>query len=517
MSDLEDDPRPLIQVQAGELERVVRQAQKALANQHGRVFRYGGSLAHVERLANTTRRTGQHVPAGVLEVVSCDDVWLRHELAVVARWERYRDFGEKPQWVPCDPPRAVAQTVLVDMKGWCVPVLAGTTEVPIVRDDGTVHDTRGYDPETGLFYEPGGVRFPSVPYEPSQEHAAAALDRILVPLEEFPFVERHHKSAAAAMILTAVIRRQLPLAPMFAISARDAGTGKGLLADVASIIATGRRAPVTSFSHHEEEARKHITGALLAGHHTILLDNVTAGVDSPALCALLTAESWTDRLLGGNRMVTVPANALVIANGNNLSIAGDLTRRTIQICMDAAMERPETRTFKRDLHRWLRDNRAQLVCDCLTVLAAFRRHGRPLSPDFRPTGSYEAWSSDIVGALLWLAQEDPTKGMDDLRSNDPKRQLLAHVLEGMRELFGLSYQTVGSIIHGSTTSSSEAAVPLREAIEEITARAKDDKGARIILGRWLEREAGRAANGLWLDKGLDLNTKQKTWRANACA
>ena len=516
MSDTFDDPRPLIQVRAGELEQVVRKAQKALADGHGRVFRYGGGLAHVERLANSTRRNGQHVPAGVLEVVACDDIWLRHELAVVAQWERWKEFGEQPQWVACDPPRGVAQTVLVDMKGWCVPVLTGTTEVPIVREDGSVHDTRGYDPETGLFYEPGGVRFPPVPDEPTQEQAAAALYRLSVPIEEFPFVEPHHKSAALAMILTAVIRRQLPLAPMFAISARDAGTGKGLLADVASIIATGRRAPVTSFSQHEEEARKHITGALLAGHHTILLDNVTAGVDSPALCALLTAETWTDRLLGGNRMVTVPANALVIANGNNLTIAGDLTRRTLQICMDAGMERPETRTFKRDLHRWLKENRALLVRDCLTVLAAFRRLGRPLEPDFRPIGSYEAWSTDIVGSLLWLAQEDPTKAMDALRAADPKRQLLARVLEGLAALFGSSWQTVGSIMQGVTVSSKDAAIPLREAIEEVTARAKDEKGARIMLGRWLEREAGRAASGLRLEKQLHTDTKQKLWKAVPC-
>ena len=121
MSDEFDDPRPLIQLQAGELTEVVRRAQTALID--GRVFRYGGGLAHVERLANSTRRNGQHVPAGVLEVVACDDIWLRHDLAVVARWERWREFGDEPGWTPCDPPRGVAQTVLVDMKGWCVPVL----------------------------------------------------------------------------------------------------------------------------------------------------------------------------------------------------------------------------------------------------------------------------------------------------------------------------------------------------------------------------------------------------------
>ena len=517
MSDAFDDPRPLIQVRAGELEQVVRKAQKALADGHGRVFRYGGGLAHVERLANSTKRHGQHVPAGVLEVVACDDIWLRHELAIVAQWERWKEFGEQPQWVPCDPPRGVAQTVLVDMKGWCVPVLTGTTEVPIVREDGSVHDSRGYDPETGLFYEPGGVRFPPVPDEPTQKQAAAALYRLSVPLEEFPFVEPHHKSAALAMILTAVIRRQLPAAPMYAISARDAGTGKGLLADVASIIATGRRAPVASFSQHEEEARKHITSALAAGHHTILLDNLEVGLDSPALCALLTAETWSDRLLGGNRMITVPANAMVIATGNNLKISGDLTRRTIQICIDAGMERPETRTFKRDdLEGWLKQNRAQLVCDCLTVIAAFRRAGQPVEPDFRSIGSYATWSTEIVGALLWLAQEDPTKAMDALRAADPKRQLLARALESMAALFGSTWQTVGSIMQGATVSSKDAAIPLREAIEEITARAKDEKGARIALGRWLEREAGRAASGFRLDRELDAHTKQKLWRATPC-
>ena len=41
--------------------------------------------------------------------------------------------------------------------------------------------------------------------------------------------------------------------------------------------------------------------------------NLTETLESAALCAMLTAETYSNRVLGQSRMITLPANMLTIA------------------------------------------------------------------------------------------------------------------------------------------------------------------------------------------------------------
>ena len=64
--------------------------------------------------------------------------------------------------------------------------------------------------------------------------------------------------------------------PLRLIDAPDAGSGKGLLADVLSRVSTGREAAVTVLSKDEDEVDKRVTALLSTGTPFILLDNVTS-------------------------------------------------------------------------------------------------------------------------------------------------------------------------------------------------------------------------------------------------
>jgi hypothetical protein len=64
------------------------------------------------------------------------------------------------------------------------------------------------------------------------EDAAAALERIKDVLDDFPFVDDSAKSVAIAAILTTVVRRSLPSAPMFIFDAPSPRSGKTLLTRV---------------------------------------------------------------------------------------------------------------------------------------------------------------------------------------------------------------------------------------------------------------------------------------------
>ena len=105
------------------------------------------------------------------------------------------------------------------------------------------------------------------------------------------------------MLLTLTGRMFFALAPLFVFDASTAGSGKGLLVTTISLIATGEAPQVMELPADGEEQRKKITSALLAGQELIMWDesHVIAG---RTLAAILTAERYSDRLLGGNKMIT---------------------------------------------------------------------------------------------------------------------------------------------------------------------------------------------------------------------
>lgn len=315
------------------------------------------------------------------------------------------------------------------------------------------------------------------------------------------------------MLLTAVSRRQLPTAPLFGISSREAGTGKGALASLAAIMATGRRAPETPWPTNSDEQRKVITATLIGGAPMLILDNIVGDLDSTALCVLLTAETWSDRVLGQSRNVQLPASLLAVATGNNLKVVGDLCRRILPIEMDAGVESPELREFERALVPWAIENRPKLVAAAITILSAYRKAGSPLPSSFNPLGSFEVWSHQICGAIMWLGQPDPRQAMAASRENDPRRQILGNVLAGMHSLFDAQFQTSAAIFRTAKEAGADRGQDLWEAVEAITMKGRDEKACRIIFGRWLDEHRGRVVGGLRLEIERDTHRKINLWRA----
>ena len=136
---------------------------------------------------------------------------------------------------------------------WRLPVLTGIVSAPVMRCDGTILHRAGYDPQTGLFLTDD---WPELAGSPSGADALAALGRLQQPFSEFPFVGPEDRSVLIAAVLTAIQRRLLSSAPLFAFSAPTQRTGKSLLAECVAIIGTGKEAPAMAASSDREELRK---------------------------------------------------------------------------------------------------------------------------------------------------------------------------------------------------------------------------------------------------------------------
>jgi hypothetical protein len=102
-----------------------------------------------------------------------------------------------------------------------------------------------------------------------------------------------------------------------------------------------------------EEQRKKITAALLAGHTLITWDESHV-ISGRSLAMTLTAETYSDRILGGNKLMSVRNRATQFSLSNNVQVWGDMKRRVVPCRLVPDVEHPEHRTkFKHpNLEQW---------------------------------------------------------------------------------------------------------------------------------------------------------------------
>jgi hypothetical protein len=318
----DNDPWPQIYIRNGELPRVVNEAEDALLSLGREVYQRGGLVVRPVlsklKAADDRETSGWHL-------IPVTRPWLVESLTCAARFLKYD--GRSKNWVAVDAPDRVADAYLARTGCWKLPILTRITNVPFLRGDGSVCEQPGYDPASGLLYKPDGRSFPPIPQYPTKADAGAALQAIDGLIEDFPFVSDADRSVALSAILTALDRHAMATAPLHGFTSPAAGTGKSLLVDLAAMLATGRLTPVISQGRSEEELEKRLGAALLAGDVVVSIDNCEHELQSVFLCQALTQQKLNIRVLGMSKNVETPVTATVFATGNNLTIAGDLTRR----------------------------------------------------------------------------------------------------------------------------------------------------------------------------------------------
>jgi hypothetical protein len=336
-------------------------------------------------------------------IVLVNDNILRSRLARVADF--YATKGENTQLA--DPPLKVVKDILA-LGEWNLPPLVSLVESPVLRPDGTVLSESGYDHATGLYLHPTpGLFVDEIPENPTAAQIKDALELLQEVIEDFPFADDASRANMLALLLTPIVRPAINgNVPLALIDAPQAGTGKSLLGDIAAIIATGYGPTLMPYSRDTEEWRKKITSALMADASVIVVDNITAELNSEILASALTTREWGDRLLGKNEIVRLPQLATWVANGNNIRLGGDLPRRCYLIRLDAEMSRPWQRSEFRhpNLVEWVEANRGCLISAALTLARAWVVAGMPAYHG--PTvGGFTEWAN-VVGGILENAGVD---------------------------------------------------------------------------------------------------------------
>jgi hypothetical protein len=503
---------PVIQVIAGKLPETVDNAEATLIARGCPIYQRGGMLVKPAKVrievADEHQTTGTRLIP--LTANNIAEMVMRN-----ARVEKYD--ARSQDFVPTDFPMRAAETLLDRVGEWEFPVLTGLINAPTLRRDGSILDRPGYDAATGLLFDPQGVRFPAILDRPTKEHATAALGVLNKLIGTFPFISETDRSVALSGILTALVRRSIPTAPLHGFSAPTAGSGKSMLVDIASMIASGRQAAVYAQGKTEEEAEKSLGAALIAGDALISIDNCEHPLGGERLCQALTQKSLRIRILGQSLNVEVPSNASVFATGNNLTVLGDMTRRTLLCTLDPECERPETRLFDANPIDMIQRDRGSYAVAALTIMRAFHVAGRPRqNPPLPPLGSFEAWSGLVRDALVWAGAADPVTTMDKVRETDPKLQQLISVVDQWHHALGERSATVKDVIELAVRSTMNVFgrpefinSDFREALLVVAGENGVINSRK--LGKWLASNKGRVVNGLRLI-GQSGHASMMTWR-----
>lgn len=423
------------------------------------------------------------------------------------------DDGEKKD-VECTPPAHVLSSVLSRSYWPGVRPLYGIVGSPVLRPDGTLLQTAGYDPKTGLYLAPKLAVAP-VPEKPSRREVAAALEFVTAAiLSGFPWVAPADLANFVALLVTQILRPYLrSLTPFGLVSATTQSSGKTLLSEIIGLL-YGMATP--TWANEDGELRKVVTTMLGGGAPVVVWDNLKEGtaIDSPVLAQLLTAPVWSDRLMGRNdKVVTLANDRLWMATGNNLRLGGDMATRTVMVRLDPKMSRPELRSdFKiPNLDVWIRDpdNRVILLRHLLVLAVDWIAAGAPRSDHVMR--QFTSWAAACGGFCKHHGIGGFLANVDDVRGLDDEDEEWVAFLAGWSQIIG------------------DRAVTTKELLGSLQDDEHDRWDGRFLTGKdgkalntkslgWaLKGHIGRPHRGLVLRNKFEEYRNQQVWRVEAIA
>ena len=432
------------------------------------------------------------------EIIEVDQVALRELLT-----KRVKFVATKPngQIYEVPPPKQIVLAILARRVWPSQRALKGVVETPILRPDGFVLSSPGYDAATGLFFAPNRV-FAAVKLEPDLSDARAARDSLLDVMSDFPFESERDCAAGLAAILGLLARHAYAGdTPVLAISGSTSGVGKSLLARFISRTSIGRDIPPTRLNPSASSLRKSggagATATASAG--IVWLDNVPSSEATRAVESALTPE------VAGHAV----ERQLWIVSGDNLQFERrDIARRVLPVRLRSADGLPDARTqFKyQDLLKVAEAHGPELTTAALTILRGYVVAGAP-NVELAPLGGFEPWSDWVRAPIVWVGLPDPAftslhvEGPEDTSSRGLSALLSAW--EHATDILGLHGLSAADAIrfayelpaHGTRR---DVSIALRDAIEEVCASRRLRPDAQQ-LGTALRGLRQRVVDGLMFD------------------
>ena len=387
--------------------------------------------------------------------------------------------------------------------------LRGIRRGPFLRGDGTIGGLRhGYDAASKYFVDTD-EDWSDLERDPTAEDVKAASRVLRGLVSEFPFDSEVSLAVWISSILTHVGRDAIHgAAPLFMFEASMPGSGKTLLAKLACIIAEGGMPGMSNLSSDDHEVRKTITSLLMEGSTFIVFDNVTNEIKSPSLDRLMTADFWKDRVLGSNRIASLPHRSVVVVTGNGASFGSDSARRTIMLRLAPDVEHPEDRSFRLpNILDHVVKNRRIYLSAAITILrfhviqSAKESEGSDGILTATPAigfGSFESWTDVVCGAMTRAGMDNPLESRKDVRKADRGSVLRGRVISAWQawnpDWQGTSHNLINAVFDNPAGENDELLEFQSALLQLAGAETRKDLQAKE-LGLALRRIAGPVSGG----------------------
>jgi len=429
------------------------------------LFRYGNTIVRASHTDN----------GGIwLQLVTAEI--MRHHLSNWGHWHKHQIKLAKP---PIDVIKDVLASADIPL-----PSLRRVVSVPTFAADGSLHLEPGYNPVSGVLYSPAAdFEALTIPAEITGKDVDEANQLLCGEvLVDFPFASTADRDNAVALFLLPFVRDMIDgPTPNHLAEASMPGSGKGKLVDALLLPSVGADLGLITPPRDDDEWRKQITSALIAGKQVILIDNVIHRLDSSALSAAWTGNIWDDRILGQKEKANIPIRCVWVMTGNNIAVSTEIARRCVRIRLTPATDRPEERTDFRhpDLLLWVTEHRAELVRAAHVIIKWWLQKGRPAPTKVKPLGSYERWTR-VMGGIMESA------GYTAFLANYRDFQNRADTERTARALFCATWWEWSQRERGREIVLTADLLPIAEGVEGLPITGATPRGLQTSLGKYLK-------------------------------
>jgi len=320
--------------------------------------------------------------------------------------------------------------------------------------------------------------------------------------KEFCFENKQDFTNAVSALLTPFLQGLYKTGfntrtPVYCYEANRERSGKDYLAGVTGILYEGcalEEPPISSgergASGSNDELRKKITSALIAGRRRLHFSNNKGHLNNSVFESVTTATKYSDRLLGKNENVTLDNELCFSFSGNiGITLTPDLTNRTIFVSLFLDIEDANQRKFENpNLHGWVMENRNVILSALYSLVRNWDNKGMPSGSI--PFASYPEWARVCGGIMESAGYNSPcVKGEQHIGIS------IDRDTDEMKELFELCYNTSPNIWIKKADMQSFICMPGETLMSYMD---WTEHSSQIKFGKKINKFVGRILSGIRL-------------------
>lgn len=294
-----------------------------------------------------------------------------------------------------------------------------TIPMPIMYDNELTFPTVGYDDRFNSWLPRNAPKITNT--KMSLKESKEIIDNIL---KEFCFKDDTDVNMAIAGLITPFLKGLYHSfncrTPVFIYLANRERIGKDYLAGINGMLYEGiaLEEPPISVPRDKgnvgEELRKKILSAFISGRKRLHFANNKGYINNAIFEGIITAPTFSDRVLGRNELLTFDNELEFSLSGNiGIGFTPDLANRSRIITQFFSEEDPNKREFENpDLHKWVLDNRDLILSAIYGLVRNWVDKGYPDGK--KPFASFPEWARVCGGIMESAGYKSPCEPNKDV-------------------------------------------------------------------------------------------------------